>query len=93
VPGSVAPDQLTSFGVVYLGQCIDKRGYKQAPQTVGQEEHLQAPTQKFYWRQQIPNMGYSHAIQPAQKFNTIVMEKLWIADQYNVAGMTRLDPL
>ena len=93
VPGSVAPDRLTSFGVVYPGQCIDKRGYKQAPQTGGQEEHLQPPSQKFEWRQQITNMGYSRAIQPVQKFNTVVIEKLWITDQHDVADMASLDPL
>ena len=67
-------------------------GFVRNLQTADQEEHLYLPSQEFERWQQITNMGNSHTIELAQKFNTVGTEKFWITGQDDIADVARLDP-
>ena len=58
-----------------------------------QYQRLQKPPGKFEPRQQVADVGHTHAIELPQKFNTVVIAKPRPAYQDNIAGMTRINPL
>ncbi len=90
--GGAVPDRCAPSGTIGFGQRGHDRRQEGAAQAADEDERLQKPAGKFNRRQQIRYVGHAYAGELAQKFDTVIVAKPRVADQDDVAGVTRVNP-